>query len=160
MRFVLLAEGQTEKEAVGPFLKRWLDAKLAPKQVGIYVIEFGGSGHFIKEFAKQTRMASSARASATRTIGVIGLLDLLRMPGVRHETQDFSKSKWLTRRFRMFFAVHEIRGMAIKRAGDSSAIRARLHCQRENHAVPKMSTIDEPSVEVARTNCLSPSLQS
>jgi len=105
VRFVLLAEGQTEKEAIGKFLKRWLDAQLMPNNVGVRVVDLGGSGNFAKDIAKQTRMSLSAPHDA-ETIGVIGLLDLYGCPA---SARDGSALQKLVNhhKFRMFFAVHE-----------------------------------------------------
>ena len=105
MKFVLLAEGQTEKEAVGTFLKRWLDAQLQPNQVGIETVDLGGSGHFAKEFAKQARVYLSPTRGVT-TIGVIGLLDLYGCPPNARDAARL-ESQVNNDRFRMSYAVHE-----------------------------------------------------
>ncbi len=42
MKFVLFVEGHTEKAAVGPFLKRWLDPQLS-SPVGIKTVRFEGT---------------------------------------------------------------------------------------------------------------------
>jgi hypothetical protein len=41
MKFVLLVEGDTEKEAAAAFLKRWLDPQLG-QRVGVQVVRFNG----------------------------------------------------------------------------------------------------------------------
>ena len=105
MRFVLLAEEQTEQDAVGTFLKRWLDTQLTPNQVGVDVADLGGSGHFIKEFIKQAH-ESLASTKAMATIGVIGLLDLYGCPAAARDAAALEKRVGDSR-FRMFFAVHE-----------------------------------------------------
>jgi hypothetical protein len=105
VRFVLLAEGQTEQEAVGTFLKRWLDKQLTPNRVSVDVADLGGSGHFVKEFAKQARLLLAA-APVSNTIGVIGLLDLYGCPPAARNALDLERQV-NDPRFRMFYAVHE-----------------------------------------------------
>lgn len=41
MKFVLFLEGHTEKNALAPFLKRWLDPQL-PEPVGLQTVCFEG----------------------------------------------------------------------------------------------------------------------
>ncbi len=41
MKFVLLVEGQTEKDSAAAFIKRWLDPRLK-QPVGIQVASFNG----------------------------------------------------------------------------------------------------------------------
>jgi hypothetical protein len=104
VKFILLAEGRTEKQAVGTFLKRWLDEQLKPTRVRVQVESFAGSGRFVREFAERARLHLSP-APATEIIGVIGLLDLYKYPcpadPKAFETQVGDDN------FRMFFAVHE-----------------------------------------------------
>ena len=80
MKFVLLAEGQTEKQSVGKFLKRWIDGQFTSNRVGMKVVSFDGGGKFVKEYVKKAHSYLSGPEEA-ETIGVIGLLDCL--PNVR-----------------------------------------------------------------------------
>lgn len=104
MKFILLAEGRTEKQAVGKFLKLWLDQQLAPNRVGVQVESFAGSGRFVREFAGRAQFHLSP-AWANEIIGVIGLLDLYGCP--RQADPAAFEAQVGDNRFRMFFAVHE-----------------------------------------------------
>ena len=55
MKFVLFVEGHTEKCAVAPFLKRWLDPRLA-QPIGMKVVRFEGWEHYQSELAKKVAL--------------------------------------------------------------------------------------------------------
>ena len=65
VRFVLLAEGQTEKEAIGKFLKRWLDAQLMPNHVGVRVVDLAWQRQF-REGHREADANESLRAARRR----------------------------------------------------------------------------------------------
>jgi hypothetical protein len=117
VKFILLAEGTTEKIAVAGFLKRWLDNQLKTGKVRVDPVSLVGWANFKKEVVKRAR-AHLDGPESDETIAVIGLLDLYgptfwpphcRTPrdryewGVKHFEKAVNRNK-----FRMFFAVHEI----------------------------------------------------
>lgn len=55
MKFVLLVEGDTEKDSAAQFLKRWLDPKL-DQRVGIQVVPFQGYAQFLSKVATKAQM--------------------------------------------------------------------------------------------------------
>jgi len=116
MRFVLLVEGYTERDAVGPFLKRWLDPRLG-RPVGIKVVRFNGWRHLVDDIATRARLHLDG-PGGVEVIAAIGLLDLYGpdfYPPDRSSAEERRlwaveeiQSKVDHPRFRMFFAVHEL----------------------------------------------------
>jgi hypothetical protein len=104
VRFVLLAEGKTEKWALGRFFKCWLDGRLKSNRIGVKVDHFAGSGRFLRDFAERAE-AYLLSASAIETVGVIGLLDFYKCPRST-ESADFERDVNNVK-FRMFFAMRE-----------------------------------------------------
>lgn len=115
MKFVLLVEGQTEKDSAAAFLKRWLDPQLT-QAVGIQVVSFNGYAELARKMATKARMHLSGPRQA-EVIAVVGLLDLYGpnfYPADKTTTEEryvwgktqFEREVGLER-FRMFFAVHE-----------------------------------------------------
>jgi len=116
MKFVLFVEGPTEQKAIPAFFKRWLDIRLQQK-VGIKVVCFKGWWEFIQDFPGKVRMYLHG-PQANDIIAIIGLLDLYGptiYPAGKNSAQE--RRAWATqyleekvndKRFRMFFAVHEI----------------------------------------------------
>jgi hypothetical protein len=115
MRFILLVEGNTEKLAIGEFLKRWLDPQLK-QSVGVTPVNSRGNSHLVREMVNKAQAYLDA-PQAGEIIGVIGLMDLYGLEiypsrlttieerhawGVRHFQEQVAREK-----FRMFFAVHE-----------------------------------------------------
>ncbi len=116
MKFVLFVEGHTEKQAIGSFLKRWLDAKL-PESVGIKVVRFEGWPEMVKDMPRKAKM-HLAGPDRNNIIAVLALLDLYGPTFYPNHLQT-SKERldWAIRemekkvgdpRFHMFFAVHEL----------------------------------------------------
>ncbi|MDA1050572.1 MAG: DUF4276 family protein [Planctomycetota bacterium] len=115
MKFVLLVEGATEKNAAAEFLKRWLDPQL-DQAVGIQVIPFKGYAQLARKVVKKAQMFLDGPKHG-EIIAVLGLLDLYG-PGFYpdHVTEADERFEWgvdhfqkqvARDRFRMFFAVHE-----------------------------------------------------
>jgi len=115
MRFVLLAEGDTEKQAIGDFLKRWLDPQLS-EPVGMKVVNFKGNAQLVRKIVAKGRDYLDG-PDASEIVAVIGLLDLYGLDiypagctsvqdrfhwAVQHFEEQVNRPK-----FRMFFAVHE-----------------------------------------------------
>ena len=114
MKFILMVEGYTEREAAAHFLKRWLDPKLA-SPVGVIPDRFHGYGDFARKAARKARDYLKSR-EANQIIGIIGLLDLY---GPKFYPEEFitaqERLQWASEKFerdvedekfRMFFAVH------------------------------------------------------
>jgi hypothetical protein len=116
MKFVLLVEGDTEKDVAAEFLKRWLDPQLE-QRVGIQVVRFKGYAELARKLAAKARMHLDG-PKAEDIIAVIGLMDLYGPDffpshartaderyewGVQHLESEVDRQ-----RFRMFFAVHEL----------------------------------------------------
>lgn len=114
MRFVVIAEGQSEGAGLGGFLREWLNARL-PKRVGVAVQPLKGKDHFLDKIAPTARLLLNGRR-ADDIIAVIGLLDLhgLKAPEhlttvaerVRHHRDDI-EARVGHPKFRQRFAVHE-----------------------------------------------------
>ena len=114
MRFILLAEGHTER-CLPEFLKRWLDRRLS-RSIGIHFVRFNGWPDFWRGVRRKALYHLST-PSAGDIVGVIGLLDLYGptiYPDHLHSPND--KHYWAVKKieaevgnpkFRMFFAVHE-----------------------------------------------------
>lgn len=116
MKFVLLVEGSTERQAAAPFIKRWLDGEKLKAPVAVQAIDLGGLSKFRKEFAKRAEAFLSSPESA-KIIGVVGLLDLYGPDYPGHCRTVDARYSWAKKdfedevgdaRFRMFFAVHEL----------------------------------------------------
>lgn len=115
MKFILLVEGKTERDAAAAFLKRWLDPQLQ-QPVGIQSVPFDGYADLISKMATKARMHLEGPRQS-EIIAVIGLLDLYGPTfyppeietaderigwGINHFTNKVKLEK-----FRFFFAVHE-----------------------------------------------------
>ena len=74
MKFVLLVEGETEKQAAAAFLKRWLDPQLT-QRVGIQVVNFNGWAELTRKLVTKAQKFLDGPDQAD-IIAVIGLLDL------------------------------------------------------------------------------------
>ncbi|MDD5371629.1 MAG: DUF4276 family protein [Anaerolineaceae bacterium] len=116
MKYVLFVEGHTEKKAIAPFLKRWLDPRL-PQPVGIQPVRFEGWAEMEKDMERKAQLYLQGPKSG-EIIAVVALLDLYGptfYPGHLHTVED--RYGWAVQdiarkvnqaRFRMFFAVHEV----------------------------------------------------
>lgn len=115
MKFVLFVEGHTEKEALGQFIKRWLDTRLA-KPVRIKVVRLDGWRNYEKEIGKKVNLNLSGVGGAD-VIAAIGLLDLYGPTFYPNGTSTATERyAWAKQRFekmvghpkfRQHFAVHE-----------------------------------------------------
>lgn len=74
-KLVLLVEGHTEYGAVGAFLKRWLDARLA-QPVGVQAIRFDGWQDLLTNAPRRARLFLDEIPNRSEIIAVIGLIDL------------------------------------------------------------------------------------
>jgi len=115
LRFVLLVEGDTEKNTAAEFLRRWLDPRLIAR-VGIHVVRYKGNAELARKIVKAAQMHLDGPAQS-EIVAVIGLLDLYG-PNFYpdHLTTAAERYSWAKshferevarERFRMFFAVHE-----------------------------------------------------
>jgi len=118
MKFVLLAEGHTEKRAVADFLKRWLDPQL-DTPVGIQVVNLKGNAQLVRKIASRAQDYLDG-PDGQEIVAVIALLDLYGLDGLdiypSNVTTADDRHEWTTRelqrrvnreKFREFFAVHE-----------------------------------------------------
>jgi hypothetical protein len=116
MKFVLFVEGHTEKKAIAPFLKRWLDPRLR-QPVGIQTVRFDGWAEMDKDMNRKACLYLQSPGSR-EIIAVVALLDLygptfypahLKTAQERYQwaVQEITR-KVAQERFRMFFAVHEV----------------------------------------------------
>ena len=114
MKFILFVEGQTEKNSIADFIKRWIDPKLT-KAVRISVVGFRGFGEYLSEIKTRTELYLTGK-DKDDIIAAIGLIDLYG-PTIFPSGLSFSqKAAWgkseIERRvnhpkFRQHFAVHE-----------------------------------------------------
>jgi hypothetical protein len=115
VRFLLFVEGHTEDLALGPFLQKWLNARLKTR-VGITPINLKGNRFFSRDIKDKVDQ-HLGDDSRNEIIAAVGLLDLYKgapnptnaagveeqyRSGVRYFEEMVGQS-----RFRMFFAVHE-----------------------------------------------------
>ncbi len=115
MRFVLLVEGNTEKQTVAEFLKRWLDPQLTTR-VGIQVVRFNGYSQLLEKVVVRAQEFVDGPKNED-IVSVIGLIDLYGPTFYpEHCVSAEERRAWATQRiendvnrdrFRMFFAVHE-----------------------------------------------------
>ncbi|MEI7833086.1 MAG: DUF4276 family protein [bacterium] len=129
MKFVLLVEGQTESKVIPQLLKRWIEPKLAGvKKVGIDPIIFHGSGDLRREVAKYTRTTLNDPHHERDIIAVVSLLDFYRSTIQYPKGIDSvdERCQWAKRdiegkvgekRFRQFFAVHELEAWLLSQPG-------------------------------------------
>ena len=116
MKFVLFVEGHTEKEVLGPFLRRWLNSRLG-QRVGIKTVRFNGWYRLVGDIPRKAKMYLEA-PDRGELIALITLLDLYGPDFYPHATTSVDERvRWATRhlekkvaseKFRVFFAVHEI----------------------------------------------------
>jgi len=113
MKFILFVEGDTEKGALAPFLKRWLDPRL-PKPVGLQPVRFEGWADLVKNSPTKANLY----LSQPDVIAVIALLDLYgptiypedrNTPAERYQWgKEFLEREVNKSNFLQFFAVHEV----------------------------------------------------
>ncbi len=113
MKFILFVEGHTEKKALAPFLKRWLDPQL-PKPVGLQAVRFNGWSDLVKDSTIKAKLY----LSQPDVIAVIALLDLygptIYSSDLKTSTERYRwgkehlESKVDQLNFSQFFAVHEV----------------------------------------------------
>ena len=115
MKFVLLVEGQTERDGLQAFFKRWLDARLT-QPVGLQPVSFDGFADLVRKVATKTRMLLNG-PQQSEIIAVIALIDLYGPKfypddkTTADDRYDWAKQHFERevddRRFRMFLAMHE-----------------------------------------------------
>ena len=153
MKFVLLVEGHTEKNAA-EFLKRWLDPHL-DKSVGMQVVRFNGYAELIRKLPTKARMHLEGPRNED-IIAVIGLLDLYG-PNFypEHMTTADERYGWGVQhlenevnheRFRMFFAVHEFEAWLLSQP--TIFPRDIVATLQGKIAQPEMIDFDEPPAKL------------
>jgi len=123
MKFVVFVEGHTEKKAIAPFMKRWLDPRLN-QPVGIQTVRFDGWSEMVKDMSNKAQRYLNG-PDRGEIIAVVALLDLygptiypshLETAEARYQwaVEDLTR-KVGQKRFRMFFAVHEVEAWLLSR---------------------------------------------
>ena len=74
MRFVLLVEGNTEKQTIAEFFKRWLDPQLKTR-IGIQVVRFNGYSQLLQKVVVRAQAFIDGPKNDD-IVAVIGLIDL------------------------------------------------------------------------------------
>lgn len=110
MRIVLLMEGFTELY-LPPFLKRWLDPRLAPRTIRISPVRYNGYGAYLRDVRQRVQI----HLQSPVTLAVFGLLDL------HHLVLPVPYPRNASRAQRIAFARNQITGLIAP--GD----RARFH---------------------------------
>jgi len=124
VRFVLLTEGATEAKCLPEFLKRWLDPQLG-QPLAIQAVDMRGYPNFQRDLVRKARLHLSG-PRASEIVAVIGLLDLYA-PDLFPQDLQSSDEKYVWgvehfegqvghKRFRMFFAVHELEAWLLSQA--------------------------------------------
>ena len=155
MKFILLVEGQTERNSAAGFLKQWLDARLS-QPVGIQPVSFNGNAELVRKMATKAKMYLEGPRKA-EVVAVIGLLDLYGPPnffpanittaqeqfdwGVEYFQKDVGQSK-----FRMFFAVHEFESWLLSQSSIFPR-EVRDHLPKKI-ATPEQVNFDEPPAKL------------
>lgn len=115
MRFEIISEGETEKDSVAKFLKRWLDPQLS-QSVRIRVSNEKGFSKVLRKIARKAKTKLNAPGN-DEIIGVFGLIDLYGPEFPDHASTVAERYEWFKEeiekevddeRFRMHFAVHEV----------------------------------------------------
>lgn len=154
MKFVLFVEGQTERQCLPEFLKRWLDQELQ-QRVGIQIVKFNGWQHFYDDF-EQKALAYINGPQQSQIVAVIGLLDLYGPTFYPQEIQSAEeRHDWAVKhfekkvghpKFRMFFAVHEVEAWLLSQPEHlPTEVRSALP-GRANH--PETVNFNEPPAKL------------
>ena len=116
MKFILFVEGETEKKALSPFFKKWLDPQL-PQPVKIEHEYFQGWSELVKDAASKAKFHLNG-SKKKEIIAVISLLDLYgptfypRNLSTPDEKYNWAKKDMQRKvnqpKFYQFFAVHEV----------------------------------------------------
>ncbi|MGQ0633749.1 MAG: DUF4276 family protein [Planctomycetaceae bacterium] len=165
MRFVLLVEGQTERDSAAGFLKRWLDRQLH-QPVGIDVVLFEGYADLIRKMGKKARMHLEGPKRG-EIIAVIGLLDLYGptfYPAGKNTADErvawgkehFEREVGLEK-FRLFFAVHEFEAWLLSQpeifpTQIKGALSGIKHPERINFNEPPAKLLDRIYKQTMKRN--------
>lgn len=152
MNIALFLEGGTER-ALPEFFKRWLDPQLA-KSIGLTAVVPGGSGEYLKTFARRAELALRER----KVVAVVGLLDLYRCPldfssGLTtNERCDWAKAA-LEKQvghpgFRQHFAVHETEAWLLS---DPSILPSVIRSSVDSIANPEGVDLHDPPSRLLRS---------
>jgi Domain of unknown function (DUF4276) len=136
MSIVLLMEGYTERE-LPPFLKRWLDPRLAQRAVRISPVRYNGNGAYLADVHDRTHF----HLQQPDTLAVFGLLDLyeLKLSYPRNSSRNqriaFARNHIVNLvdpadrpRFHQYFAVHEFEAWLLSDPGLFPSIKLPASC--------------------------------
>jgi hypothetical protein len=156
VRFVLLVEGQTERDSAAAFLKRWLDPQLR-QPVGIQPVSFDGYGDLVRKMARKAKMHLEGPRK-NEIVGVIGLLDLYGPnfypldKTTADERYAWGKERFENEvgleKFRFFFAVHEFEAWLLSQPDIfprqiKNALRGKIdYPERVNFVEPPAKLLD------------------
>lgn len=154
MRFILLVEGRTERDAAAAFLKRWLDPQLR-QPVGIQTVAFDGYADLVSKMATKARLYLEG-PKRSEIIAVIGLLDLygpsfypadMATADERYAwgKDHFERGIGLDR-FRLFFAVHEFEAWLLSQPDIFS--RRIQNALPQHVAHPERVNFDDPPAKL------------
>ncbi len=154
MRFILLVEGKTERDAAAEFLKRWLDPQLR-QPVGIQPVPFDGYADLVRKMATKAQMHLEG-PKQSEIVAVIALLDLygptFYPPDKKTADERFAWGKDHFERqvglarFRMFFAVHEFEAWLLSQPDIFS--RDIKEALQDKAAHPERVNFDEPPAKL------------
>ena len=154
MKFVLLVEGNTEKQTVAEFLKRWLDPQLTTR-VGIQVVRFRGYSQLLQKVVDRAQAFIDGPKNED-IVSVIGLIDLYGPTFYpEHCVTVEERRAWATQRiendvnrdrFHMFFAVHEFEAWLLAQPSILPTEVRRILPAKTNQ--PETVNFDEPPAKL------------
>ena len=150
MKFVLLVEGNTEKQTIAEFLKRWLDPQLTIR-IGIQVVRFNGYSQLLQKVVIRAQEFIDGPKNED-IVAVIGLIDLYGPTFYpEHCVTAEERRAWAAHRiesdvnrdrFQMFFAVHEFEAWLLAQPSILPTEVRRILPPKTNQ--PETINFDEP----------------
>lgn len=157
MKFILFVEGATEKRGAVQLIGKYLSSKLEPVSVGIKPIDLKGSGNFFKEISRKARLHLKG-PDGERIIAAIGLLDLYGAGFIPEDLPSCQERyRWgkdkiegmvSHRKFRMFFAVHEVEAWILSQPSVLPFSLGRS--AEQSFAKPEDVDFDEPPAKLLK----------
>lgn len=154
MKFVLLVEGNTEKQTIAEFLKRWLDPQLTTR-IGIQVVRFNGYSQLLQKVVVRAQEFIDGPKNED-IVAVIGLIDLYGPTFyLEHSVTAEERRAWATQRiesevnrdrFQMFFAVHEFEAWLLAQPSILPSEVRRILPAKTNQ--PESVNFDEPPAKL------------
>lgn len=152
MKFFLFVEGHTEKAALAPFVKRWLDPRLA-RPAGVKVIRFDGWRNYVDDIATKVQLSLTGRTGED-VIACVGLLDLygpefypasIATSTTRYAwAKNYLEQRVANPKFKQHFAVHEIEAWLLS---DPSIFPSKIRSALPTRA-PEEVNFNEPPAKL------------